>query len=82
LKLEAAGSDVTDRFALLRGKIHLAKKDDTESAFDGELEAVLSYRRDVPEVQSVRGVVAGTYLYRTRGTSRESLRVAIESRPE
>lgn len=82
LKLQPAGSDDTHRFALLCGKIHLAKQDDTESAFDGELEAVLSYRRNVPQVQSVRGVVEGTYLYRTRGTSRESLRVAIESRPE
>jgi hypothetical protein len=43
---------------------------------------VLTYRRDAAEVQSVRGVVEGTYLYRTRGTSREKLRAAIESRPE
>jgi hypothetical protein len=33
-------------------------------------------------VQSLRGVVEGTYLYRTRGTNPQKLKVAIESRPE
>jgi hypothetical protein len=82
LKLEPAGSDEKFRYALLRGKIILTKGGDTESAFEGQLEVVLTYRSDAAEVQSVRGVVEGTYLYRTRGTSREKLRVAIESRPE
>jgi hypothetical protein len=82
LKLEPAGSDDKFRYALLRGKVILAKGGDTESAFEGQLEVVLTYRPDAAEVQSVRGVVEGTYLYRTRGTSREKLRVAIESRPE
>lgn len=82
LTLEPAGSDDKFRYALLRGKVRLAKGGDTESAFDGELEAVLTYRRDAPEVQSVRGVVEGIYLYRTRGTSPQKLRTAIESRPE
>jgi hypothetical protein len=82
LKLEPAGSDDKFRYALLRGKVRLEKGGDAESAFEGEIEAVLTYRRDVAEVHSVRGVVEGTYLYRTRGTSREKLRAAIESRPE
>jgi hypothetical protein len=82
LKLEPAGSDDKFRYAVLRGKVRLEKGSDTESAFEGELEVVLTYRRDAAEVQSVRGVVEGTYLYRTRGTSREKLRAAIESRPE
>jgi hypothetical protein len=82
LKLEPAGSDDRFRHALLRGKIVLAKGGDTESAFEGRLEAVLTYRPDAADVQSVRGVVEGTYLYRARRTSREKLRVAIESRPE
>jgi hypothetical protein len=81
LKLEPAGS-ARVRYALLRGKVVLAKGDDTGSAFEGEIEAVLIYRRDAAEVQSIRGVVEGTYLYRTRRTSREKLIVAIESRPE
>ena len=82
LTLEPAGSDDKARYALLRGKVRLEKGGDTESAFEGELEAVLTYRQDAGEVQAARGVIAGTYLYRTRGTSREKLRVAIESRPE
>src|SRR5262249_11221508 len=82
LTLEPAGSDDKSRYALLRGKVRLEKGGDTESAFEGELEAVLTYRHDAGEVRAVRGVVEGTYLYRTRGASREKLRVAIESRPE
>jgi hypothetical protein len=82
LKLEPAGSDDKFRYALLRGRVLLAKGGDAESAFEGRIEVVLTYRPDAAEVQSVRGVVEGTYLYRTRGTNREKLRVAIESRPE
>jgi hypothetical protein len=82
LKLEPAGSDAKFRYALLRGKVLLGKGGDAESAFEGKLEVVLTYRLDAAQVQSVRGVVQGTYLYRTRGTSRQKLRVAIESRPE
>ena len=82
LKLEPAGSDKKFRYALLRGKVRLAKGDETESEFEGEFEAVLSYRADAPDVQSMRGVVDGTYLYRLRGTSPQKLRAAIESRPE
>ncbi len=82
LKLEPAGSNDKFRYALLRGKVQLAKGSAAESAFEGQFEVVLTYRPDTAEVQAVRGVVEGTYLYRTRGTSREKLRVAIESRPE
>jgi hypothetical protein len=82
LKLEPAGADDTFRYALVRGPVQLAKGGEAESAFEGQIEVVLKYRPDAAEVQSVRGVIEGTYLYRTRGTSREQLRVAIESRPE
>lgn len=82
LKLEPAGSDKKFRYALLRGKVRLAKGDETESEFEGEFRAVLSYRPNAPEVRAVRGVVEGTYQYRTRGTNPQKLRVAIESRPE
>src|SRR5262249_62355880 len=80
--LEPAGSDGKLRYALLRGKVRLAKGSDGDSAFEGDLELVLTYRLDAAEVHSVRGVVEGTYLYRTRETNREKLHVAIESRPE
>ena len=82
LELVPAGDDNQGRYALLRGKIHLAKGDDTESAFEGSLEAVVTYRPDIPDVQSVHGVVEGNYLYRISGTQRLPLKVTIESRPE
>jgi hypothetical protein len=82
LELVPAGADKHGRYALLRGKVRLAKGDDTESAFEGLLQAVVTYRHGAPEVQSVRGVVEGDYLYRIRGTDRLPLKVAIESRPE
>jgi hypothetical protein len=81
LELVPAGTDKQGRYALLRGKIHLAKGDDTESAFAGTMQVVLTYRRDMAEVQSVRGVIEGDYLYRIRGNQRLPLKVAIESRP-
>ena len=80
-KLEPAGADQRLRYAILRGDIHLGKGDATLSEFEGNLQAVLSYRPDKPDVQSVRAVVEGVYLYRQRGTSPQKLRVAIESRP-
>ncbi|HKB42699.1 MAG TPA: hypothetical protein VKD72_40090 [Gemmataceae bacterium] len=82
LELAPAGADKEGRYALLRGKVRLAKGDDTESAFEGTLEAVLTYRPDAPEVKSLHGVVEGDYLYRMRGTQRLPLKAAIESRPE
>lgn len=81
LQLEPAGADEQVRYAILRGEIHLSKGDDTKSAFDGNLQAVLTYRRDRPEVQSIQAVVEGVYLYRQRGTNPQKLVAAIESRP-
>lgn len=82
LKLEPAGADAKGRYALLRGEIRLAKGDDKESAFEGKIAAVLTYRADTAEVQSLRGFAEGDYLYRVRGTQRIPLVAAIESRPE
>jgi len=82
LKLTPAGADQNGRHALLSGEVQLTKGDDSQSAFEGTLQLVLSYRPDAPEVQSVRGVVEGDYLYRIRGTQRLPLKAAIESRPE
>jgi hypothetical protein len=50
LTLEPAGADVKFRYALLRGKVRLAKGGDTESTFEGEFEAVLTYGREATEV--------------------------------
>ncbi len=82
LKLEPAGADKDNRYALLRGEFRLAKGNDKESAFEGTIEAVLTYRLDAPQVKSVRGVIEGDFLYRMRGTVRMPMRVAVESRPE
>ena len=82
LRLEPAGADKTGRYALLRGKIKLAKGDDNESAFEGLVNAVLIYGLDAREVKSVRAVVEGDYLYRLRGTQRMPLVAVVESRPE
>jgi hypothetical protein len=86
LKLEPAGADKQRRYALLRGEVKLAKGDDKESAFEGNLQAVLTYGLDAPEVKSVRAIGEGHYLYRElrggRGAQRMPMVVAIESRPE
>jgi hypothetical protein len=82
LKLEPAGTDKDARYALLQGNIGLSKESDEESAFEGTFQAVVTYRRDGPEVRTGRAVVAGDYVYRMRGTQRIPLRVAIESRPD
>ncbi len=82
LRLEPAGADKNGRYALLRGHVHLAKGDDKESAFEGTLQAVLTYREGATDVRAVRGIVEGNYLYRIRGTQPLALKVAIESRPE
>jgi hypothetical protein len=82
LRLEPAGADGAGRYALLRGKITLAKGGDKESAFEETLRAVLTYGLDAPAVKSVRAVVEGDYLYRLRETRRMPLVAAVESRPE
>jgi hypothetical protein len=81
LRLEPACSDEHSRTMLLSGKIHLGKGDESLSAFDGDFEAVLTYRPDKPDVQSVLAVVDGVYLYRQRGTNPQPLKATIESRP-
>jgi hypothetical protein len=82
LKLGPAGADKHWRYALLRGEVKLAKGDEQASAFEGTLQAVLTYGLDAPEVKSVRAVVEGDYFYRLRGAQRMPMVAAIESRPE
>ena len=81
LQLEPAESGDQIRYAILHGDIRMGKGDDNLSSFEGTFQAVLSYRPDSPEVQSVQGVVEGVYLYRQRGTTPQKLKIAIESRP-
>jgi hypothetical protein len=81
LTLTPAGADEESRYALLRGVVHLAKGDETESAFEGTVQMVVTYGRDAADVQSVQGMLKGSYLYRVRGTQPILLTAAIESRP-
>ena len=60
----------------------MAKGDEKGSAFEGTLQAVLTYGPDAPGVKSVRAVVEGDYLYRLRETRRMPLVAAVESRPD
>lgn len=82
LRLEPAGADEQHRYALLSGEVRLAKGDENESAFEGTLQAVVTYRIVAPSVESVQGVLEGDYLYRVRGTQRIPLISVIESRPD
>jgi hypothetical protein len=86
LKLEPSGSDEKFRYAVLHGPVQLTKdavrNGDTDSAFEGTIQAVVTYPRDVSRVASLRGVIDGVYLYRVRGERAVKLSAAIESRPE
>jgi hypothetical protein len=82
LRLEPAGADRAGRYALLRGRVKLAKGGDKESGIEGTLQAVLTYGLDAPGVKSLRGVVEGDYLYRLRENRRMPLVAAVESRPD
>ena len=83
LKLEPAGADKQGRYALLRGAFKMAKGDDEQPAFEGTVQAVLTYRLNAAEVRSVRAVVEGNYLYRNGKTHRPMpIVAAVESRPE
>lgn len=82
LKLEAAGSDGKARTAILRGTVTLARGEETESAFEGTFEAVMTYPADAAELRSLRGVVEGVYTYRQRGAIEVKMTAALESRPD
>lgn len=74
LKLRPAGKD----HAILGGEFRMTKGDDGESAFEGSLGAVITYKGGAFE--SFRGTVDGVYLYRQRETQRIPLTAALESR--
>ena len=82
LTLEPAGADKDRRYALLHGTVRLTKGTDNGSTFEGTIQLVITYRLDAPEVKSVRGIVAGEFVYQTTRTLRLPLKAAIESRPE
>jgi hypothetical protein len=65
--------------AHLGGEFRLTKGDEGESAFEGSLGMVITYRDGKP---SLRGTIDGVYLYRLRETQRMRMAAAIESRPD
>ena len=82
LKLEPVGQGGKSRTALLRGPVKLQRDGESESAFEGTIEAVLTYPADRDEMRSLRGVVEGLYFYRQRGVTEYMMTAALESRPE
>jgi len=61
LSLVPAGSDGRQRYAVLSGVIQLRDEGSDGFNYDGQIELVLTYTMDKPEVLSVRGVFEGTY---------------------
>ena len=43
LTLEPAGADKEGRYALLRGEVQMGKPEESQSSFEGKLQAVLTY---------------------------------------
>lgn len=84
LKLEPAGISGETRQAILRGKIKMDWESAEKRSLDGVLEAVLSYRLNVADLISLRGVVEGTYErpdpVQTRSRTIR-IQAALESRP-
>lgn len=85
LKLRAAGSDNSFRYAVLDGKVTFELDNRARTSYAGQLAIVLKYRRDADDVVTVRGVCDCTFdKPDAAGRPVESIRMtaAIESRPE
>ena len=61
MSLVPAGSDGRQRYAVLSGVIQFADEGADGFNYNGQIELVLTYTMEKPEVQSVRGVFEGTY---------------------
>lgn len=73
-----------ERYAVASGKVRLEDSSDDNFFFEGTLDLVLTYTRNDPEVQTVKGVFRGLYPRsdRRRGTTRRiPLDAVFESRP-
>ncbi len=73
-----------ERYAVASGRVRLGDSSDDEFVFEGTLDLVLTYARNAPEVQTVKGVFRGLYPRsdRRRGTTRKiALDAVFESRP-
>jgi len=61
LSLIPAGSDGRQRYAVLSGVIQFGDEGADGFNYNGQIELVLTYTMEKPEVQTVRGVFEGTY---------------------
>jgi hypothetical protein len=84
LSLKAAVPDADARYAVASGRVRLGDSGGDGFAFEGDLDLVLTYARDNPAVQTMRGVFRGTYPRRDRirqTTRHIRLEAVFESRP-
>lgn len=84
LSLAAATPDATARYAVASGRVRLGDSGGDGFSFEGDLDLVLTYAKDSPAVQTVRGVFRGSYprLDRLRQSTRHiPLEAVFESRP-
>jgi hypothetical protein len=73
-----------ERYAVASGRVRLGDSSADNFSFEGDLDLVLTYTTDAPEVQTVKGVFRGLYPRsdRLRGTTRKiALDAVFESRP-
>ena len=61
LTLTPAGKRGNNRFAVLRGRVHLVMDDGVGTAFDGGLELVVTYSQRGNRMESLKGVFKGVY---------------------
>lgn len=62
-----------ERYAVASGRVRLGDSSDDDFSYSGNLDLVLTYTRDAPEVQTVKGIFRGLYPRsdRFRGTTRQ-----------
>ena len=85
LQFEPAGADAQSRYANLRGDVQFVLDNESATGYRAKLELVLRYDKTSPELQSVRGIMEGSFPRQDRyGRTVESVRMtaAIESRPK
>jgi len=85
LRLVAAGSKDRKRYATLQGDVRMTMDDGQDTAFNGTLEAVITYGATGTALASFRGVYVGIYPKPDRHRRRPmeiGLRAVIESVPK
>ena len=84
LTLTPAVPDAKARYAVASGRVRLGDSGGDGFSFEGDLDLVITYARDNPAVQTVRGVFRGSYPRRDRirqTTRHIPLEAVFETRP-